>query len=327
MRKKMLMVLVSAVLTLFLFALPIIAIGSIVAVPVKAISELFNNIEDFMFGDGSTDADELVVLIQMSISNTETQTKIKNTYSGKLKYHDVDVPEHYVVVIQMLSGIEFEDVTDDLIQSMLESAVSVENTEDTGEAKYKLATVEIYAESIMKKVPFNESLSKIPSSTLAEIITKVGSINSGSGLSPELIEKYKGKLMYPFSNLYPVGDGVGTYYPNGVAEEHSGLDLRAPCGTPVYAMDDGVVQVTEANNKWRGNYIIWTNGEMEYRYLHFRDPLTLYAGDKVSKGQYIGSVGNTGYSFGCHLHLETRVNEQVIDPRNFLEVYNPDFNV
>lgn len=325
MRKKLLMILSSALLTLVLFSLPIFAVGSVVAVPVQAISELFESIDNFMFGEGVTDADDLVLLIQMSISNQENQTKIKTTYSGKLNKNDADVPEHYAVVIQFLSGIEFEEMTDEYIEKIVNAAIVEIYDSDKNESVFELATLDNYADNIKKISPFSNKLSKIPSSDLAEIIRRVGTIDSGSSLSPELIEKYKGKLMYPFQKVYPVGESIGTYYPNGKPEVHNGLDIKAPCGVPVYAMDDGTVDFVESNNYWRGNYIIWTNGNMEYRYFHFRDPLTLSSGSKVSKGQYIGSVGNTGYSFGCHLHLEIRIDGEIVEPLDLLEVSNPFF--
>lgn len=324
MRKKILIALSSALLTLVLFSLPIFAVGSIVAVPVQAISEMFSNIDNFVFGDGSTEADDLVFLIQMSINNQDTQTKIKSSYSGKLNKNGTDIPEHYVVVIQMLSGIEFEDMTDDIIEKLVDAAIIESYDEENSESRFELATLDIYSGKIKKIEPFSTKLNRIPSSNLSEIISRVGTVDSGSSLSPELIEKYKGKLMYPFQKKYPVGDSIGIYYPNGKAEEHRGLDIKAPCGVPTYAMDDGIVMLTAVDDYWRGNYIIWTSGNMEYRYFHFRDPLTMKAGDKISKGQYIGTVGTTGYSFGCHLHLEIRIDGVIVDPLTLLEVNGPE---
>lgn len=320
MKKKALGALASLVVTLLMFSLPILAVGAIVAVPVQAVSDFFNGIQEFVFGDGSSSADELVMLIQMTTSNKENQTKIKETYSGKLTKNGVTVPEHWVVVVQLLSGIEFEAMTSDEIERIVDSALVGTYNKETKETTYELAEIEVFTNNIKKISPYNAKLEKISSSVLAELITKVGSIDSGSNLPQEIIDKYKGKLLYPFSSYYPVGDSVGTYYPNGKPETHNGLDIKAPCGTPVYAMDNGIVTTVEANNHWRGNYIIWTNGDMEFRYLHFRDPLTLRPGEMVSKGQYIGSVGNTGYSFGCHLHLEVHLNGEVIDPLTVLEV-------
>jgi murein DD-endopeptidase MepM/ murein hydrolase activator NlpD len=102
------------------------------------------------------------------------------------------------------------------------------------------------------------------------------------------------------------------------ARQHSGIDLSAPCGVKYYAVANGVV--TRAG--WYGGYgyaiEIDHGGGITSLYGHSSD-LLVKVGDKVVAGQPIGDVGDTGYSFGCHLHFEILINGQREDPISYLK--------
>lgn len=94
----------------------------------------------------------------------------------------------------------------------------------------------------------------------------------------------------------------------GYASFHSGVDLAASAGTPIYAAADGVV---EFENDGPGGYGILTvirhdNGLVTY-YCH-QSKRHKRQGDKVQAGDLIGEVGTTGNSTGNHLHFEIRTN-------------------
>ena len=82
-------------------------------------------------------------------------------------------------------------------------------------------------------------------------------------------------------------------------------------GEPIYAMNDGTVMEINKNSS-AGNYI-WikhefTNYDIWSRYLHIKDgSIKVKTGQKVTRGQEIANMGNTGNSTGTHLHLETWV--------------------
>jgi murein DD-endopeptidase MepM/ murein hydrolase activator NlpD len=84
---------------------------------------------------------------------------------------------------------------------------------------------------------------------------------------------------------------------------HDGLDIGAATGTPVYAMSKGTVimsdNVSSFGNKVEIRY--WNGTVSWYGHLSRRDVRT---GDTVMPGERVGLVGNTGHSFGSHLHLE-----------------------
>lgn len=105
---------------------------------------------------------------------------------------------------------------------------------------------------------------------------------------------------------------------NGHRAFHEGLDFPASVGTPVYAAADGIV--TEAvHTSDYGNLIKVDHGSgLETRYAH-NARLLVKAGDRVTKGQQIALVGNTGRSTGPHLHYEIRLNGNPLDPRQYLK--------
>jgi murein DD-endopeptidase MepM/ murein hydrolase activator NlpD len=98
---------------------------------------------------------------------------------------------------------------------------------------------------------------------------------------------------------------------------HAGIDLAAPEGTPIRAADDGTVILAG----WTGGYGNYTcishGGSISTCYGH-QSRLGTSAGANVSKGQVIGYVGNTGHSFGAHLHFEVRINGNPVDPMGYL---------
>lgn len=94
---------------------------------------------------------------------------------------------------------------------------------------------------------------------------------------------------------------------------HSGYDLAAPSGSPIYAMYDGTVSVSKWDDGY-GNYIIidHTDGQQTL-YAHCSE---LLAGksERVEAGQVIAKVGSTGNSTGPHLHVELRIGGKRYDP-------------
>lgn len=104
----------------------------------------------------------------------------------------------------------------------------------------------------------------------------------------------------------------------GVLPFHSGTDLAAECGSPVYAASAGVVAQTGQFGTY-GNWVLIDHGDgVTTGYAHIADQSTLViAGQSVTAGEVIASVGSTGASTGCHLHLEVRVDGTALDPHPF----------
>jgi murein DD-endopeptidase MepM/ murein hydrolase activator NlpD len=98
---------------------------------------------------------------------------------------------------------------------------------------------------------------------------------------------------------------------------HTGLDFRASTGDPVRATANGKV----VSSGWAGGYgrmveIDHGNG-LSTRYGHLSE-IGVKVGDQIKIGQVIGAVGSTGRSTGPHLHYETRIDGDAVDPQKFL---------
>ncbi|WP_310831622.1 M23 family metallopeptidase [Paenibacillus pedocola] len=104
----------------------------------------------------------------------------------------------------------------------------------------------------------------------------------------------------------------------GVSAYHSGIDIAGSIGDPVYAAMDGEVTASEQMGA-RGKYIILkhSNG-LETWYMHLNG-MTVTVGDKVSKGQQIGTLGNTGRSTGPHLHFQVVKQNKAVNPLGYVK--------
>jgi murein DD-endopeptidase MepM/ murein hydrolase activator NlpD len=100
-------------------------------------------------------------------------------------------------------------------------------------------------------------------------------------------------------------------------EMHTGLDIAAEPGKPIYAPSDGTVVFAGLEGNY-GKVITLDHGfGIKTRYGHLSQIL-VKPGDRVRRGEQVGSVGNTGRSTGPHLHYEVRVNGIPQNPRKFL---------
>ena len=98
---------------------------------------------------------------------------------------------------------------------------------------------------------------------------------------------------------------------------HAGVDLSAPCGTRIVAAAAGTVTHVgfDASGGWRlvVDHGVLGGSQVATSYLHAQG-YSVRLGDRVARGQVVGSVGSTGWSTGCHLHLSARVDGRVVDP-------------
>lgn len=112
---------------------------------------------------------------------------------------------------------------------------------------------------------------------------------------------------------YSANDITQHYGNNG----HRGLDIGVPYGSPITACSDGEVLSATYHWSWGYNVLLYHNGTYSTRYAHMSS-MAVSAGEYVSRGQVIGYVGNTGNSFGDHLHFEVYLNGDRVDPYPYL---------
>ena len=107
--------------------------------------------------------------------------------------------------------------------------------------------------------------------------------------------------VFPIKGRYDYGTEVNRF---GGGRGHKGQDVFAACGTPVVAALTGRVTLA----KWQdraGNYaVIKADDGTSQAYMHLQKPASVQQGQRVTAGQQIGLVGETGVAQGCHLHFE-----------------------
>lgn len=100
---------------------------------------------------------------------------------------------------------------------------------------------------------------------------------------------------------------------------HRGIDLAGGCGSPIYAAHSGRVTMAQKFSGY-GNYVrIQHSSDTATGYGHIKPGgFAVRAGDRVDAGDIIAYVGNTGNSFGCHLHFEVYINGNTVNPESYL---------
>jgi murein DD-endopeptidase MepM/ murein hydrolase activator NlpD len=103
---------------------------------------------------------------------------------------------------------------------------------------------------------------------------------------------------------------------------HPGLDFAAPVGTPIHATADGVVafagkySMSRETEWWRyGNLVAVRNGDLFVTLYGHCDEIRVRPGQKVSRGDVLATVGNSGWSTSPHVHYEVRKRDALGEPR------------
>ncbi|MDX6720482.1 MAG: hypothetical protein QOJ63_2736 [Solirubrobacteraceae bacterium] len=124
-----------------------------------------------------------------------------------------------------------------------------------------------------------------------------------------------GSMMWPVN-----GTITGAFGEQRPGHIHAGIDIAAAQGTPIHAADAGRVVLMQGigASGGYGNYTcVQHTTTLSTCYAH-QSRFATSVGAKVGKGAIIGYVGNTGHSFGAHLHFEVRVNGTPVQPLGYL---------
>ena len=117
--------------------------------------------------------------------------------------------------------------------------------------------------------------------------------------------------------IWPINGTITSPFGPRWGRLHAGLDIGAPEGTPIRAADGGRVVIAGPQGAY-GNYTcVQHSASFTTCYAH-QSRIGTSVGATVAQGDVIGYVGNTGRSFGAHLHFETRVNGTPADPFGYL---------
>lgn len=160
-----------------------------------------------------------------------------------------------------------------------------------------------------------------------EILTKQAYIQSKSYEELAYLAKDKERMLASIPAIMPVSDKKLKYMASGygyridpvykVRKFHAGMDFAAPVGTKIYATGDGVVERVQTLLGGYGKNVLISHGYgYETLYAHMNN-VSVREGEKVVRGQSIGTVGNTGKSTGPHCHYEVHKDGKVMNPQHY----------
>jgi murein DD-endopeptidase MepM/ murein hydrolase activator NlpD len=122
----------------------------------------------------------------------------------------------------------------------------------------------------------------------------------------------------PIKNMYQVTSGFGRrYHPIlKTIRMHTGIDITAPKGTPVFATADGIVSADQGGSGYGITIVVNHGFSYQTLYAHLSKRI-VKTGQRVKRGQLIGYVGNTGLSMGAHLHYEVLKGGSPVNPVHY----------
>ncbi len=133
--------------------------------------------------------------------------------------------------------------------------------------------------------------------------------------------KFKFPFVIPLEGEITTDFGLERIYNDGVARwRHKGIDIYAEKGTPVKATNNGIV-AGAYSSKIHGNFVIINHGAGIYSlYMHLQK-VYVKNNQQVFKNDIIGTVGDTGFATGPHLHWQINIQKTPVNPREFLKTW------
>ena len=132
---------------------------------------------------------------------------------------------------------------------------------------------------------------------------------------------FKDKFIYPIDKYIITGVYGSQRILNGKPRRpHYGIDFHAPEGTPVKAMMDGIVTLSENDMYFTGGTIIFDHGHgISTLYMHMKD-INVKVGQRVKQGQIVGTLGQSGRATGPHLDIRLNWFDVKLDPASVLKL-------
>lgn len=283
----------------------------------------------YMAGDAST------LAILLHAENIEDLAR-KSEVIKSITRHDTEL-------IESLNQ-ELKDIADEKAQIEADKKQVTDNKNDLEEQRQELADLEEEAQATLEEIQGKRSDAEQKASELEAEMSEAdaaidqwyadyyasqnsssgSSSGSGSSSSSSSSSSSGGNQSYSGSMTWPVPGYSGCIY-QGFGSGHKGYDISGGgiYGAPIVAASSGTVIFagygTAANSHNRYGYCVDIDhgSGIATRYAHC-SALTVSTGDYVTEGQVIGYVGNTGESYGAHLHFEVRVNGVAVNPGSYV---------
>lgn len=239
-------------------------------------------------------------------------------------------------LVTKMSEMEFEQrlvaQRNAQVFARLESAVSV----TLGPLERALSRSGIDTDSLIKEMRRTYTGTGGPLTELT-VSTKGGTLAEMDSYASDLFERLdrvavtkmaveKLPLAFPVRGAYRHTSGYGYRRDpkTGGRRLHKGADMAGSRGTPIVATGDGVVTFAGRQSGYGRLIKIRHAGGFETYYAHL-NAIRVKKGQRVSRGDRIGDMGNSGRSTGVHLHYEVRLNGTPVNPAKFMKAANDVF--
>ena len=132
---------------------------------------------------------------------------------------------------------------------------------------------------------------------------------------------FKDKFIIPVDNAIITGVYGSQRILNGIPKSpHLGLDFAKKKGTPIKAMNNGIVTLAEKNLFYTGATLNFDHGHgVSTLYMHM-DEIFVNVGDQIKKGEIVGTIGTSGRSTGPHLDIRLNWFDTRLDPATILNI-------
>lgn len=243
---------------------------------------------------------------------------------GEIMKSDKALEDSYIAAVDTFKAArkEYEDAKDKLMDDKSEQeALQKELQKDIDEANAIIADLQADINTnkdLLAQLNSQESDIRAQIAALTQPAVPSGGGGGGGSSSGGGSAVGSGSLIWPVGSYYITSLPGGRVNPvTGIAGTHTGVDIGASYGSPIYAADSGTV-VTSADgwNGGYGNYVIISHGSKTTLYAHMSSR-AVSPGQTVSQGQVIGYVGSTGNSTGAHLHYEVYSGGAWTDPLSY----------
>lgn len=234
-------------------------------------------------------------------NDNEIFAKIKDTGITYYRYYTIADDGK-----EKLSLASFEEAENAIKE--LKKKESQNSSDLTILEKYEINLPEFYTqaqavEKLYEKKVVIVANTKYPNTSSSGFSTSRSTITKKVDLGMSLVRPVKGIVTSRFGTRW--------------GSTHTGTDIGASTGTPIYAAASGQVIFSG----WKGTLgklVVVSHGNGIQTYYAHCSSLLVSSGDNISAGQLIAKVGNTGRSTGPHLHFEIRLNGSALNPQSYI---------
>lgn len=323
--KRLLIGIRTSIKLIALFAVSSIIIVAIIMSVYKPIYSVTFNGEEIGYSENKA-------TLQKKINKYMEDAKVAD---NSIAFVNINNPEYKLCFLKR--GIEtnddeiYEKITATGIPYYLYFAVAV-----SGEEKAYVKTFE-EADNVVKKLTEKDSKNVRQLSILEKYATEKPEFKSVDVAVTDLYEhKITPDIQANMGRVTRAGNGGKSYKATSISfikpiratitsrfgsrwgSNHKGLDYGAPTGTPIKAAADGTVTFSGWNSGGYGYLVIISHGNGVQTYYGHASELLCKVGDYVYQGDTVAKVGNTGDSYGSHLHFEIRINDVAYNPEYYV---------